>query len=362
MNFPVNCNRCNQPLYGPVKFCPFCGISSIPDRAIPDKKNLDALRSEIINLLLQGEYTPAVRGDIRRKGMETGITEDACDTLLLEVLTGRGFSRIDEGTEDPLEAAWYSAERSRGEDVQYKTTVLQNNQSAINDGIEIPDSMDPAPVEEGTPSTVNEAKVAKPPPGDCVYNTGRETAAKKSTKPDIPSQQGSWKWVVIAFILVSVLVGYLTYRNHNIAPPLDHGKESARILALDAIRVGTDLSLSISKLPKLEKVRQAAQNLGKISPRYQDQVRSAESQVKATQNKIDKNLMSYFSKVLELSQYTPEQISYAFGVIRNGDLAPREKIVVELLNEHVQVVRNNNKADTAHILESFTKRFSNYVD
>lgn len=25
MKYPVNCNKCNQPLYGPVKYCPFCG-------------------------------------------------------------------------------------------------------------------------------------------------------------------------------------------------------------------------------------------------------------------------------------------------------------------------------------------------
>ena len=33
MNYPVNCKKCNQPLYGPVKYCPFCGVASIPPQA-----------------------------------------------------------------------------------------------------------------------------------------------------------------------------------------------------------------------------------------------------------------------------------------------------------------------------------------
>lgn len=28
MKYPINCNNCNQALYGPVKYCPFCGIQT----------------------------------------------------------------------------------------------------------------------------------------------------------------------------------------------------------------------------------------------------------------------------------------------------------------------------------------------
>lgn len=29
MNYPINCQKCNKPLYGHVKYCPFCGTASI---------------------------------------------------------------------------------------------------------------------------------------------------------------------------------------------------------------------------------------------------------------------------------------------------------------------------------------------
>lgn len=47
MNYPVKCNKCNQLLYGPTKYCPFCGTASFSVAATSEKKTLDTLRSEI---------------------------------------------------------------------------------------------------------------------------------------------------------------------------------------------------------------------------------------------------------------------------------------------------------------------------
>jgi len=33
MKFPVNCKKCNQLLYGPVKYCPFCGVTVASETA-----------------------------------------------------------------------------------------------------------------------------------------------------------------------------------------------------------------------------------------------------------------------------------------------------------------------------------------
>jgi len=139
-------------------------------------------------------------------------------------------------------------------------------------------------------------------------------------------------------------------------------REAARVLALEALRQGTILSVTISKLPKLEKVVQAAQKLQDISPRYQAQVTTAESSLRDAQDKRDKSLMAYLGKVLELGRYSPEQLSYALETMRNGDLTPRERIVVELLANQLVSLRNNVKHDPANWLSDFTERFSDFLD
>ena len=38
MNYPVNCKKCNQPLYGPVRYCPFCRKDTISATPTPVEK------------------------------------------------------------------------------------------------------------------------------------------------------------------------------------------------------------------------------------------------------------------------------------------------------------------------------------
>ena len=125
---------------------------------------------------------------------------------------------------------------------------------------------------------------------------------------------------------------------------------------------GTDLSVILSKLPKLENVLQAAKKLQEISPRYQEQVASAKNTIESARKTRDKYLMGYISKAIELSRYTSEQISYAMGVVENGDQTPREKLVSRLLSEDVKSLRSGAKPDPSKILTNFNKRFSNFVD
>ena len=140
------------------------------------------------------------------------------------------------------------------------------------------------------------------------------------------------------------------------------GKESARIVALDTLRRGTDLSFTISKLPKLEKVVEAAQKLGEISPRYQEQIDSAKSTLVSAKKERDKNLMVYVGKVVELNRYTLDQSTYAMNAVRNGDLSLREKSVTELIENHLNSLRHDSKADPEKFLAEFTQRFVDFVD
>lgn len=142
----------------------------------------------------------------------------------------------------------------------------------------------------------------------------------------------------------------------------DGKREAARVLALEALRQGTVLSVTISKLPKLDNVYQAAQRLLDISPRYQEQVDAAERELRNIGGKRDTSLRDYLNKVLELGRYKPEYASFALDSIRNGDLTLRERMVADLLNTHVQSLLNGRQADPAHWLMEFTQQFNNFVD
>jgi hypothetical protein len=145
--------------------------------------------------------------------------------------------------------------------------------------------------------------------------------------------------------------------------PIIGQREAVRVLVLDTLHQGTLLSASISKLPKLDKVLQSAKDLQKIDPiRYQSYVTTAESTLGTASNQRDKNLMAYLNKVLELVRYTPDQVSYALSLIMNEDISSREKLVAELLAEHMKSLHNSPNADSALFLSNFTQRFNNFVD
>jgi hypothetical protein len=146
------------------------------------------------------------------------------------------------------------------------------------------------------------------------------------------------------------------------SPPGAKSKDSAGLALQNVLREGTNLSLVVTKLPKLEKVYKAAQQLGDISPRYQEQVASAEETLKTTKNDRGKILMSYIRKIVELGSFSSEQVSYATGIMAKGDLAPREKLVLDLVQKHVAAVRANSKPDSAGILADFSRAFNEYAD
>lgn len=150
VKYPVNCNKCTQALYGPVKYCPFCGTASPSITATDDKQNLDTLRSEISSLLGAGKYAPDIRGAIRQKGKAIGISEAAADSLLLEVLKEKGFSPVEDGTNDPLAVKWCTAERTpiegtakqpepkTTEETQPKSTGLRLSATRVDfDGVDV---------------------------------------------------------------------------------------------------------------------------------------------------------------------------------------------------------------------------------
>jgi hypothetical protein len=142
----------------------------------------------------------------------------------------------------------------------------------------------------------------------------------------------------------------------------DAKREAARVLALGALRYCTDLSVAISKLPKMEKVLKAAQNLEDVSPRYQDQVVQAKKTLGAVREDRDKCLMACMDKMTQLSRYGSDPRIYAVQTVKNSDLFPREKIVWGLLENYEQELSNGKELDPNRWLSDFSGKFSNFVE
>lgn len=191
---------------------------------------------------------------------------------------------------------------------------------------------------------------------------------------------GKWKWIGFAIVLAVCLVFYFmtagkqgrgritTEEDKNgltirgVGTSETSQREAARSLAIEALRQGTDVSVMISKLPKLEKVLQAAKKLQEITPRYQEQVTAAENILQTSQVKKDKSFMAYFDRVLQLEKYGMEQIEYAISSIKNGDPSPREAAVLDLLSKHLRLLHDNSKADPVRLLSDFDNIFMTFID
>jgi len=287
-SYPISCPVCGQSQYGPVKYCPYCGIAvGIAPTKVDERENTGSVPGNSIEGASPDSVSP-------KPSPQPRITPPAPPP----------------------------------EDVE---ETIKEDETVIPGKIEKPE-------ERFVPT---------------------DSSISHSEQHLI---SGKWKWITVALVLVIVVVGTLVFRGKGQDGPHGSGKETARILALDAIRQGTDLSVTISKLPKLENVLQAAQQLQDISPRYQEQVASAKSTIHTARISRDKQLMAYLGKVLELSRYKPEHISYALGIIQKGDPTPREKIVAELLAVHLNSMRNSTKPDPEKLISNFAQRFNDFAD
>ena len=321
MKYPINCNKCNRALYSPVNYCPFCGV--------------------------QTPVAPAVKEDPQK--VDTGQITKESDRI---------STNTDNVFQSPISKPKLDIEKkvsTKPEHVPQPTDEIPVKQS--EEKIILPEVKTPKKKEE----TILEEKKQVP------------VSSLSPVRDPIP-KPNNLKWIIVAVVLVAVSISmYLFFYKKDDVPVIpnkisepekliDGKKASARILALDALRKGTDFSVTISKIPKLEKMLKGARDLGKISPRYQEQIAMAEKTVSDAHKNRDNCLLAYFGKVVELSHYTPEQISYANGIINNGDLTLREKKVMELLTKHVDYLSKNTEIDPTKLLSDFNMQFIDFVD
>jgi len=321
MKYPINCYKCNQVLYGPVKYCPFCGVQT--------------------SVVHAGEKVFNKAETIQVPEASAGISTTP------NIVSQEPISKPKPDIE--------KKEPTKPEHVPQPTDGIplkQSEEKIILSEIKTPEKKEEPAQEE-----------KKPVP----------FASSPHVQDPIP-KPNNLKWIIVAVVLVAVAIsGYLFFHKKDGVPVIpnkisesetliDGRKASARILALDVLRKGTDLSVTINKIPKLEKVLEGARDLGKISPRYQEQIATAEKTVSTAHKDRDDCLLAYFGKVVELSHFTPEQISYARDVINKGDLTLREKKVMELLTKHVDYLGKNKETDPTKLLSDFNMQFNDFVD
>lgn len=320
-SYPIPCQSCAKPQYGPVKYCPYCGIL-VPvthaTKQIVNKVNTEQTTKESTGISTKPDIVPQVPISKQKPDKERQVF-------------------------------------TKPEHVPQPTDEIPVKQS--EEKIILPEVKTPEKKEEPTQEEKKPVPFASSPP----------------VRDPIP-KPNNLKWIIVAVVLVAVSISlYLFFHKKDGVPVIpnkisesetliDGRKASARILALDALRKGTDLSVTISKIPKLEKVLEGARDLGKISPRYQEQIAMAEKTVSTAHKDRDNCLLAYFGKVAELGHFTPEQISYARGVINNGDLTLREKKVMELLTKHVDYLNKNTETDPTKLLSDFNMHFNDFVD
>ena len=297
--FPKKCisPNCGKKLYGPVAFCPFCGVHQVTG----EKQN--------------------------------------------DVVEKKTSPTIPKNNPQPLEPS---------DIIIPKITTKK-------------ETLPPIPKKE-IPSTEPSETIS---PKKTDKEGKKENLEKTPNKPILIL-------VLISFLVIAGIFTLLYLRSIKINQPStptptptsmprppekgDPAKEAACSIAREALRIGTDISVPISKLTNLEKVLISAQQLLDISPRYKEQVVTAEKNLGAARDKIDKGLMSYIETVLKLNSYANKHVTYAMSILRNSDRTPREQIVVELLVEHINTLQLKGAPDPKLWLVHFKNRFSTFVD
>jgi hypothetical protein len=139
-------------------------------------------------------------------------------------------------------------------------------------------------------------------------------------------------------------------------------RESARSLAQDAGRNGVNLSVYLSRLERLGETLKTARELAEVSARYQEQVAAVEKSMKELEAAARDQLGGYRDKIASLGEYGPAHIDFAFTELGAREMTGRERLVMELLQEHVKVFAEQRRADTDAWFEEYRTRFAGFSD
>lgn len=134
-------------------------------------------------------------------------------------------------------------------------------------------------------------------------------------------------------------------------------RETARSLAQDAARNGTNLSIYLARQTSLQRSRTAAQQLAELSGRYQQQLASIERAIDDINTGIAEQLAGYREKVSQLGEYEAAYIDEAISALLAKQPPAREQTVLGLLKTHVAFFSEQRRAEPDSWLEDFKAQF-----
>jgi len=131
----------------------------------------------------------------------------------------------------------------------------------------------------------------------------------------------------------------------------------------ELIRQATTLSAIISELPKKELVLKSAQELAKVSPRYQEDLTVAENTYNNARAQREKRVDSYLHEIQTMSRtFTSEQITNALELMNKESLSARQRAALELAKDHLKSLKNDARLSSETVLNDFLQHFENFTD
>jgi formylglycine-generating enzyme required for sulfatase activity len=137
-------------------------------------------------------------------------------------------------------------------------------------------------------------------------------------------------------------------------------RESARSLLQDASRNGTNLSVLISKRPRLEGALKSAEKLLEMSTRYQQQVEKVRHSLDENLAAATEQYAAYLKKVAELGDHQAAYREYAFKTMAGEKITTRETRVLEFLAQHVGHYNETREVKTEEWRTAFDTVFSQF--
>ena len=288
--YPVVCPNCAGNLYGPVTFCPYCGIALVPDQK------------------LDTGPPPGIKNVTEAK-----TTEDAASPQESE----KRFVK-----DEPVQQNQESS--GDQEDSTPQKTV----------------ALDPAPPQQSVPEFIR----------------------PRNSKPKL------WKWtaiVSIGAILVSMIFYFTVFNQKRPTPappePLrtESGPGPEREFVREALQRGVQVSVNVSTIAKQENLVKAAKKLADISGRYASELTDAENSLNQSINKERTNLEVYHGIIKQMSRYSQVQLLDAIDSVLKDDLSARERMVLELIQAHLNTFKNGKEPAPEALHSDFSKKFRN---
>jgi tetratricopeptide (TPR) repeat protein len=313
-SYPIACRHsdCGKPLYGQVKFCPYCG-RSMDQTPIPEHD-----RPEVDNKEPQISSSQETGSADKQEGAKHSPTEDV---------------PVDETPKPQDEPQLEPLKKSQDVTPEKKTPEITEHIGSKSDMVD---------------------KQPKAPSGKLKW----------------------FAMAAIFIFILFISGYYIMHRKDTIGneesktqPESEEttGKlssskakcETEFALAQEALRYGVQISVILDMINKQKEIMNSAKKLVEISDRYKPQFDEASNNMHASLEKRDKAMNVYRNKVMQLSSSNSEQVVCALDSIRKINLDSSEKIVVNLITGHIDSLRKGKKPNQKSWLADFNKHFGN---